>query len=130
VIATITKDFAFSASHRLLGLPRGHQCGRTHGHNYVVRVEIEGVVDDVGFVFDYGKLKPFGDWIDENLDHRDLNTALENGDNPTAEHLAGALLQTLRTILRGQINGSPHPLQLAVSVSETPKTWATYREKW
>jgi len=60
MIATITKDFAFSASHRLDGLPEGHQCARYHGHNYLVRVEIEGTVDKVGFVVDYGALKPFG----------------------------------------------------------------------
>lgn len=128
MIATITKDFAFSASHQLDGLPEGHQCGRVHGHNYLVRAEITGPVDGVGFVIDYGALKPFGEYIDTYLDHRHLNDQLTG--NPTAEHLAGALLMQLRLVLKEMINGYPHPLEIAMSVSETPKTWATYREKW
>ena len=39
---TISKDFAWSASHVLDGLPKGHQCGRLHGHNYVARIELSG----------------------------------------------------------------------------------------
>lgn len=128
MIATITKDFAFSASHRLDGLPLEHQCARLHGHNYLIRVEITGPVDGVGFVVDYGALKPFGDWINNNLDHQHLNDRLPG--NPTAEHIAGALLQELRSCLKVMINGYPHPLEIGIAVSETPKTWATYREKW
>ena len=120
MIATITKDFSFSASHQLHGLAEGHQCGRIHGHNYVVRIEVEGPVDERGFVVDYGDLAPFGQWIDNHLDHRHLNDVLD--DNPTAEHLARALLDVLRKTL------APLSLRLidvSVSVSETPKTWAT-----
>lgn len=32
----ITKEYHFSASHRLAHLPDDHQCARLHGHNYVV----------------------------------------------------------------------------------------------
>jgi len=128
MIATITKDFAFSASHRLDGLPEGHQCARYHGHNYLVRVEIEGTVDKVGFVVDYGALKPFGEYIDQYLDHRHLNDQLSV--NPTAEHLAKTLTWQLRLVLKEALDGYWHPLEIGVWVSETPKTWAIYREKW
>lgn len=128
MIATITKDFAFSASHRLGGLVEGHQCGRHHGHNYVVRVEIEGSVDRVGFVFDYGDLREFGQYIDAELDHRHLNDVLP--DNPTAEHLARHLVHVLRKVIANINQQYQHPLSIAVGISETPKTWATYREKW
>lgn len=36
----ITKEFHFSASHQLTGLPEDHQCARLHGHNYIVEVEL------------------------------------------------------------------------------------------
>ena len=74
----ICKDFEFSASHHLEGLPARHQCARLHGHNYVVRVQLEApLLDEVGFVFDYGELRDFKAWIDATVDHRDLNEVLE-----------------------------------------------------
>lgn len=133
MIATIMKEFSFSAAHHLCGLPEDHQCARVHGHNYIVRVEITGVVDEeVGFVIDYGELKPFGEFLDREFDHRDLNDVMIS--NPTAEHLACVLTDVLRGILREAYRsrdvGVRHPLDVAVHVSETPKTWAICREKW
>lgn len=119
--ATISKDFTFSASHRLDGLPDDHQCARLHGHNYVVRLTIEGDVRQPGFVVDYGALKPFGTWIDETLDHRHLNDVFDF--NPTAESMAGHLADRAATLLADL--GHDNVTRVAVSVSETPKTWAT-----
>lgn len=120
---TISKDFAFSASHRLEGLPDGHPCGRLHGHNYRVRVRLKGdALDDVGFLLDYGELKPFGRWVDENLDHRHLNDAMGAlGANPTAENLARWLAGVAGLVL--EIDWALAS-SLSVGVSETPKTWA------
>lgn len=121
---TITKEFAFSASHILGGLPDGHQCGRLHGHNYVVAVEL--AADDVdanGFVLDYGALGDFKTWVDDNLDHRHLNDQLPHLANPTAELLAAAL----HNVARGLVPPGRSHLVTAVGVSETPKTWAWYR---
>lgn len=126
---TITKQFEFEASHRLRGLPNGHQCGRHHGHSYVVEVELSSDdVDELGFVQDFGELKPIKLFIDQYLDHRHLNDdevvyALQLGDaafswNPTAENLARALFNLFRFQFQSIT---------AVRVSETKKTWATYR---
>lgn len=113
---TITKEFAFSASHALEGLPDSHQCARLHGHNYVVAVRLESAsLNPVGFVLDYGDLAPLRDYIDGALDHRHLNDVLHF--NPTAERLA----QWLYEVCAGQ--GWP---VAAVGVSETPKTWAWF----
>lgn len=115
---SITKDFAFSASHVLLGLPEGHQCGRLHGHNYVLRVALQG--DDllpVGFLFDYGDLAPVKAMVDDVLDHRHLNDWMQC--NPTAEALAYTVGKALPTLL-----DLPEGVTVAVGVSETPKTWA------
>jgi 6-pyruvoyltetrahydropterin/6-carboxytetrahydropterin synthase len=120
---TISKRHHFSASHILAGLPEGHPCGRLHGHNYEIDVRLSSAsVDPVtGFVLDYGELKPFLAWVDSTLDHRHLNDLLTD-TNPTAENLSRILARTAQHIL-----GLPEHVTVEVAVSETPKTWATWR---
>lgn len=121
MIATIAKDFAFSASHQLDGLPPEHQCSRLHGHNYIFRIEITGRVVDPGFVIDYAELSPIKKWIDDNLDHRHLNDVFDF--NPTAENMAGNTADRVANLLADA--GYENVTDVAVHVSETPKTWAT-----
>lgn len=118
---TISKDFAWSASHVLNGLPDGHPCGRLHGHNYIARVTVTApTLNDVGFVVDFGDLKPFSQYIDDHLDHRHLNDVLDG--NPTAELLSNTLTATARDAVQGLRDVT---MYVTVAVSETPKTWAT-----
>ena len=50
----ITKDFHFSASHELKKLPENHQCYRLHGHNYILKIELQSKdLDTYDFVLDY-----------------------------------------------------------------------------
>ena len=117
----ITKEFHFSASHVLEGLPEGHPCGRLHGHNYVVRVELEAEdLDATGFVLDFGELYVVKQWLDSAVDHRHLNDVWPEM-NPTAENIARALHKTIAALLPRRARVA------AVRVSETPKTWAEYR---
>lgn len=118
-VATISKDFAFSASHVVEGLTPGHQCGRTHGHNYVVRVALTGEVQPDGMVVDYGRLASVAQLVDQ-LDHRHLNDVLPF--NPTAENIAAWLLGEVRKLSATE---SWPVTGVSTSVSETPKTWAT-----
>lgn len=114
----ITKEFHFSASHQLTGLPDDHQCARLHGHNYIVEVELSA--DDLnqhGFVRDYHELAPFKRYIDDCFDHRHLNDVLSH-DQSTAETLARHFFEWCY---------ARWPEISAVRVSETPKTWAEYR---
>lgn len=114
---TITKDFHFSASHRLDGLPDDHPCARLHGHNFIVRVELASAdLNPVGFVVDYRDLSGFSTWLDDTFDHRHLNDVVDF--NPTAENMTAYLYGIAEDM------GLP---VTAVSWSETPKTWATYR---
>lgn len=129
MIATISKDFGWSASHVLYGLPAEHPCGRMHGHNYTARVEITGVVDTTGFVVDYGELRPFGEWIDRELDHRHLNDVLPAGCNPTAEHIAYELAGVLVTVVPALVVMRNSGARWRVGVSETAKTWA-WHDPW
>ncbi|SEK49415.1 preQ(0) biosynthesis protein QueD [Roseovarius nanhaiticus] len=114
----ITKEFHFSASHQLFGLPEDHQCARLHGHNYIVVVELAGAeLNQHGFVRDYLELAPLKRYIDDELDHRHLNDVLGD-DCVTAERMAKHLYDWC---------AARWPETAAVKVSETPKTWAEYR---
>lgn len=126
----ISKDFTFSASHRLAGLPLDHPCSRLHGHNYTVRVELSSdELDTADMVFDYGDLARFGDLLNDRYDHRHLNDDMPQRRrppvgrcNPTAETLAALFLDAVRTECK-----IPDHIDVAVGVSETPKTWAWVR---
>ncbi|KQZ49830.1 6-pyruvoyl tetrahydrobiopterin synthase [Rhizobium sp. Root149] len=114
----ITKEFHFSASHRLDHLPEDHQCNRLHGHNYIVVVELAGEsLNADGFVRDYHDLKALKTYIDDQFDHRHLNDVLGHGYT-TAENLARHFYEWCK---------ARFPETSAVKVSETPKTWAEYR---
>ena len=118
---SITKQFSFEASHHLEGLDEDHKCMRPHGHSYRVRVTISSLtVDRRGMVFDYGDLHPFGRYLDDTLDHRDLNEAIPK-INPTAENLACHLHHVLHALIP-----VPQRAAVTVAVSETPKTWASW----
>jgi 6-pyruvoyltetrahydropterin/6-carboxytetrahydropterin synthase len=142
----IRKSFTFAASHILYGLPAGHPCGRMHGHNYRVTLELAGpdeALSPVGFLRDYRDLSAFKACLDAELDHRHLNdwwalnpplafpalvkqraardpdTAIMEPFNPTAEHLAHALYCLAEDMYPGEV--------AAVAVEETEQTWAEYR---
>lgn len=115
---TITKEFTFDAAHHLPHLPEGHKCRRPHGHTYVVIVELQSpLLDENKFVEDYGKLDDIKQYINDHLDHRDLNEVFPNMYT-TAEMLAVALFNQWRNL---------HPKLTAVTVKETTKTAATFR---
>lgn len=113
----IWKEFKFSASHQLTGLPPTHQCSRLHGHNYVVEIQLESeVLNEIGFIVDFGDLKIFKDWIDSEFDHRHLNDVL--AFNPTAENMAKFICEAWQY---------KFPQLAEVRVKETDTSWAAYR---
>lgn len=112
----ISKTFTFAAAHHLPQLPVQHKCRRPHGHNYTVTVVLASPqLDERGFVQDYGELEDVKQYIDAELDHRDLN---EKWDRPTAEVLAEALFHLFAVT---------HPALVEVVVRETASTSASYR---
>lgn len=114
---TISKQFNFSASHVIEGLPDEHPCSRLHGHNYVVELALASEsLTKTGFVVDYNELAVFKKIIDDNLDHRHLNDVMTGFT--TAEAIAKYLYDHAKLIW---------PEVISVSVSETPKTNAIYQ---
>lgn len=118
----ISKDFSFSASHRLSHLSEDHKCHRLHGHNYRVRIYLAApYLDQRGFVKDYGELKEVKEYLDQRLDHRHLNDVFGNSIQTTAEKLAEFLFYEFRhALLITEL--------VAVGVSETDNTWAWFSQ--
>jgi len=113
----ISKEFHFSASHVLTGLADGHPCGRLHGHNYVLKVTLQGFqLDDVGFVRDYNELKPIKAFVDDVLDHRHLNEVFPD-INPTVELMSERIYSLFKPFF---------PDLYSIEMSETPKTSCEY----
>ncbi len=115
---TIAKEYHFSASHILPGLPASHPCSRMHGHNYVVEVELRAeTLNKNGFVRDYRELDDLKKYIDETVDHRHLNDIFGD-DGTAAEQLAKYFYDWCK---------ARWPEVSAVRVSETPRSRAEYR---
>ena len=119
----IAKEFHFSASHIIEGLPKDHKCGRLHGHNYrVVLYLVSEELNEVGFVIDFGVLASFKRWINDYLDHQHLNDVdffnAGMGIPTTAEAIA-KLLFDVAVVDFG-------PIVAKVRVWETDKAWGEY----
>jgi 6-pyruvoyltetrahydropterin/6-carboxytetrahydropterin synthase len=118
---TIGKKFGFEAGHRLPGLAAEHKCSRQHGHSYEVELVLTASrLEAPGFVTDFGALAPFKEFLDIELDHRNLHEILPF--EPTSEHLAqffaGWFIQNLRSKIPGRL--------VAVVVRETGSSWARF----
>jgi 6-pyruvoyltetrahydropterin/6-carboxytetrahydropterin synthase len=83
----IFKEFTFEAAHKLPLLPTTHKCSNLHGHSFKVRISIDGVLNEFGWVMDFSELKKICAPYIEQLDHSYLNEI--NGlENPTSENIA------------------------------------------
>ncbi|GAB3474136.1 6-pyruvoyl trahydropterin synthase family protein [Amycolatopsis cihanbeyliensis] len=86
----ITRTFDFAAAHHLDGMPDGHRCARNHGHTWTIEVTLSSTrLVGPGWVADFADLNPLGAFIEDTLDHRDLNEVLPAP--PTSELLAAFL---------------------------------------
>ncbi len=116
----------FAAGHALRNY-RG-KCENVHGHNYKVRVTIEGeAVDDAGLLVDFHDVKRVLRASIEKLDHMFLNdVAPFDKINPSAENMAHHFYREMAQGLGG--GGRPNPVRVAeVTVWETDTAAATYR---
>ena len=65
----VTKDHLVFCSGHFISY-EGDRCERLHGHNYHTAVEVEGVLDQNWYVFDFIALKRDTKTITDELDHR------------------------------------------------------------
>jgi len=118
----ISVDYSFAAGHALRGY-KG-KCENVHGHNYKVRVTVEGEqLNSIGLVMDFVDLRAAIKALAERLDHRFMNDIPPfDKVNPSAENLAKYFYDGLEPTAR--TNG----LRVqSVTVCETDTTSATFR---
>lgn len=111
----ITKEFTFSAAHKL---PKYNgNCKNLHGHTYKLQVTLEGTPDsESGMIIDFHDLSStVKEKVMKQLDHSYLNDTIEN---PTAENIVIYIWK----ILKPEFNNL-HELKLW----ETETSFVTYR---
>jgi 6-pyruvoyltetrahydropterin/6-carboxytetrahydropterin synthase len=112
--------------------PAGHslrnyhgKCENVHGHNYRVRVTVNGPdVDENGLLVDFAVVKKLVRAVKDRLDHQFLND-LEPFDkiNPSAENIAKYFYDEIA----GGLQVSNGARVSEVKVWETDITYASYR---
>ena len=97
-------DFVFQSAHWLPGVPEGHKCRNLHGHEYRLKVSIDGLIDaKTGFVIDYTDVRHI---VDEHVisvvDHKCLNE-IEGLENPSAENISIWIWDRLQPVFKGLV---------------------------
>lgn len=114
-------ESGFSGAHRLRRY-RG-SCERLHGHNWIVRVELESEkIGQDGLVMDFRVLKKKLQSILNEMDHNYLNSlsAFKNTE-PTAENIAYKIFNDIQKKLpKGKATVR------SVRVHESRDSWAEY----
>jgi len=120
----ISVDETFAAAHNLRDYHG--KCEDLHGHNYKVRVVMEGKdLDSTGLLYDFVHLKRVIQDVIRSLDHKYLNElAPFDKLNPSAENIARHIYDETAK----QLPKSPNAARIAgVTVWETDTSAATYR---
>jgi 6-pyruvoyltetrahydropterin/6-carboxytetrahydropterin synthase len=130
----VTTELEFSAAHRLFNTEWTEErnqevfggCANPnwHGHNYQLRVTVEGQVNpETGFVIDFRDLKSLVDSrVIDDLDHRnlDLDVPWMTGVISSAENLVIAIWARL-------VDGLPEGVELSgLILWETPRSYVEY----
>ena len=119
----VSVEETFSAGHALRGY-KG-KCENPHGHNYRVRVTLEGQqLDSIGLLYDFAHVKKMLREVIGALDHKFLNDlAPFDTINPSAENLA----KFFHEQTSAQIKPVPHAPRIKhITVWETDDASATY----
>ncbi len=121
----VSVEETFSAGHALRGY-RG-KCENVHGHNYRVRITLEGPqLDNIGLLVDFTRIKQILRGVIAGLDHQFIND-LEPFEtvNPSAENLAKYFYDQISGQLHGDL--PPGARVRDVILWETDTSRAQYR---
>ena len=120
----ISVDETFAAGHYLRGY-KG-KCENQHGHNYRVRVTMQGgALDSTGLLCDFVHLKQVMQSVIRLLDHRNLNDFAPFDEvNPSAENIAKYIYEEMAKQMRPAESGAAIS---NVTVWETETSAATFR---
>jgi 6-pyruvoyltetrahydropterin/6-carboxytetrahydropterin synthase len=120
----VSVEETFAAAHNLRGYHG--KCENLHGHNYRVRVTLEGAeLDSAGLLYDFVHLKGVIQGVIRALDHRYLNEIPPfDARNPSAENIARYICDEASK----QLPAAPNGVRIAsITVWETETAAATYR---
>ena len=121
----ISKRIEIAGSHSL-SLDYDSPCSKIHGHNWIITVEIEGILlDEHGMLMDFKHIKN----VVNKLDHANINEVIAP-INPTAENIAKWIVDKIQyelkiyyTVERDRTN---YPWVSKVSVQESEGNIACY----
>jgi 6-pyruvoyltetrahydropterin/6-carboxytetrahydropterin synthase len=122
----VSVEDSFAAGHYLRNY-RG-KCENPHGHNYKVRITLQGrELDPAGLLLDFKQLKQVMKPVIDRLDHQMINdvdpfTKL----NPSAENLAKYFFEETNSTLKSSTSGRVSVKE--VTIWETDSTTARYSE--
>jgi 6-pyruvoyltetrahydropterin/6-carboxytetrahydropterin synthase len=120
----VAVEQSFASAHALRNY-KG-RCENVHGHNWKVRVVIEGEkLDATGMLVDFLDVKSFMGEILDRIDHQFLNEIPPfDSINPSAENIAEYFYQQMT----GRLAETPVPVRIReVKIWETEIQSATYR---
>ena len=120
----VAVEQSFASAHALRNY-KG-RCENVHGHNWKVRVVIEGEkLDATGMLVDFVDVKSFMGEILDHIDHQFLNEIPPfDVVNPSAENIAEYFYQQMT----GRLAETPVPVRIReVKIWETEIQSATYR---
>lgn len=122
----VTVEDTFAAGHYLRNY-RG-KCENPHGHNYKVRITLQGCeLDHAGLLLDFKELKQVMKPVIERLDHQMINDiAPFTTLNPSAENLAKFFFDETNVTLKNSTSGRVTVKE--VTIWETDTTTARYSE--
>jgi 6-pyruvoyltetrahydropterin/6-carboxytetrahydropterin synthase len=119
----VSVEETFSAGHALRGY-KG-KCENPHGHNYKVRVLLEGAtLDSIGLLYDFTHVKQALKDVIVGVDHKFLNDQPPfDALNPSAENIAKYFFDETAKKMHGGAAGARIK---SITVWETDTTSATY----
>lgn len=98
-LVELRKTLTFEAAHFLPHVPKGHKCGRLHGHSFSMTLVLRGEIDSkTGWLIDYADIKAAAKPVIDRLDHYYLND-IPGLENPTSEVIARWSYQQLKPSL-------------------------------
>jgi 6-pyruvoyltetrahydropterin/6-carboxytetrahydropterin synthase len=119
----VTVEETFAAGHALRNYHG--KCENLHGHNYRVRVTLQGAeLDSIGLLVDFVQVKKLMQTVVDRLDHQFLNELPPFDElNPSAENIARYFYDEIS----GGLRGDGRVTLRQIKIWETDTTSATYR---
>ncbi len=96
--AHVWRRYVFQSAHQLPNVPKGHKCGRMHGHGFEVLLHADRDIGTSALSIDYDILDRLWAPLHDQLDHASLND-IAGLENPTSENISAWIWARLKPSL-------------------------------